>query len=201
MNTITIKNFDDYANKLLIFAQHGKRIDGTRELSPAVIEMNQDAIESVVTGWLKMNGIAEIDFGYVMDEFKEFMKGRRDFTEIEGSEYIASDYDIVNRKFSYYSFERDSRTQYTGRRQFNYHFNEKLCLHGMQIFEDLGTMILNFRSCDYLKKFPLDIYMMAKHCRDRGIEVHKFYCIFGSLHCYDNDFRHTMLKLNMYKAK
>jgi hypothetical protein len=73
------------------------------------------------------------------------------------------------------------------RRQFSYQFNENLCMNAMQIFEDRKLMIVYFRSCDYIKKLPLDLYLIKSLIDDYMIKVDKIYCMFGSLHAYDED--------------
>ena len=193
MNTLTIKSVQDYVEKEKNISIHGKKhevgFQKYHELCPCVAEVKTDCIESVAKYFFdKRNPWKHKDrddFLILKTIMNHVIYNREDFTDIPGSEYIGSDYWKVHRAFSFYAHERITDT--VTRRQYSYQFDEKLCMNGMQIFEDQSLMILNFRSCDYIKKFPLDLLFIKILMDDFNVKCDKIYCIFGSLHTYDHD--------------
>lgn len=193
MNTLTIKSWNDFVEKAKIIKVHGTKqqvgFQKYNELCPCVVEVEKNCIEEIAQNTFEKRNTVHNKFGNDWERFKMNMNhviyGREDFTDIPGSEYIGSDYAKVQRAFSFYAHERISDT--VTRRQYSYSFGEKLCMNGIQIFEDQKLAILNFRSCDYIKKFPFDLLFINILLNDYAVKVDKIYCIFGSLHIYDGD--------------
>lgn len=188
MNTISIKSNKDYIKKMSVLKYHGvpHDIDGFiyRELCPCTVEIDLDCIDEITKNFLKRK-----KFDGTFDEFK--LKFRSviyedgNFRDIENSEYIGKDYKNVRKSFT--KFLVDTIDEKKTRRQFSYQFNEELCMNAMQIFEDRKLMIVYFRSCDYIKKLPLDLYLIKTLVDDYNVHINKIYCMFGSLHAYDED--------------
>ena len=193
MNTITIKTWDDFVNKqktiLLHGKEHNKGMQFYKELCPCVVEIQTDCIRDIAKRFFESRNPWNSPDGNDFCRFETVMNhviyGKEDFTDIPGSEYIGSDYYRVYRCFSFYKHEKIAGI--LTRRQFSYCFDEKLCMNGMQIFEDEKLMILNFRSCDYVKKFPLDLFFIKILLDDYKVDIDKIYCIFGSLHIYKGE--------------
>lgn len=190
MNTITIKSWEDFVNKQRMILLHGKDhnvgMQFYKELCPCVVEVSTNCIHDIARNFFNIKNKNEnIDFNDFVRIMKDVIYKGEDFTEIPGSEYIGSDYEKVKKCFNFYSYERQSGLLI--RRQFSYSFNEKLCMNGMQIFEDEKLMILNFRSCDYVKKLSFDLYFINTLIEDFGLGIDKIYCIFGSLHIYKGE--------------
>lgn len=193
MNTITIKSWEDFVNKQRMILLHGKDhnvgMQFYKELCPCVVEVSTNCIYDIVQKFFDIKNKKNDHCFKKFEEFEHIMKNviynGDDFTEFPGSEYIGSDYEKVRKSFSYYNYEKTCGI--LTRRQFSYSFNEKLCMNGMQIFEDEKLMILNFRSCDYIKKFPFDLYFIKKLLDDFDVNIDKIYCVFGSLHIYKGE--------------
>lgn len=188
MNTISIKTSQDYIKKLSVIKFHGIQHNvnevNYKELCPCTVEIDLDCIDEITKDFLRRN-----KFNGTFDEFKSKFRAviyeDEDFTEIKNSEYIGKDYKNVRKSFT--KFFVDTIDEKKTRRQFSYQFNEDLCMNAMQIFEDRKLMIVYFRSCDYIKKFPLDLYLIKSLVDDYKVHINKIYCMFGSLHAYDED--------------
>lgn len=191
MNIITIKSYEDYVDKKNVIHLHGKEKEvGNQkytELCPCCVEVNFDCInelaKKVYFNRAKTN--SNIKYLSFVNKMNYVIYRQEKFTDIKGSEYFGEDYEKVQRSFSLYvkEFINGLRT----RRQFSYSFGEKLCMNGMQIFEDEGIIILNFRSCDYIKKFPFDLLFIKILIDDYCLNIKKVICNFGSLHVYSGD--------------
>ena len=188
MNTISIKSNQDFIKKISVIKYHGMQheVNGQKykELCPCTIEIDTECINEITKDFLRRK-----KFDGTFDEFKamfrEVIYENESFTEIPGSEYIGLDYENVRKSFANFFVDRINLRK--TRRQFSYQFNENLCMNAMQIFEDRKLMIVYFRSCDYIKKLPLDLYLIKSLIDDYMIKVDKIYCMFGSLHAYDDD--------------
>lgn len=187
MNTLTIKNYKEYVDKQALFKRHGFHVNGTYELSPCVVEIEAKVIDGLADTYLFLNH-KEVGWPKLLAGLMNVTLKGADFTAISGSEYIGKDYKSVLECFNSYKNDKESDKTKEARRRFNYMFNEKLCMYGMQIFEDRGILILNFRSCDYIKKLPFDLLLIYNMVQIYGLNIKKFYCNFGSLHIYEKDF-------------
>lgn len=193
MNTLTIKSWNDFVEKVKMIKIHGTHeqvgFQKYNELCPCVVEVERDCIENIAKNTFEGRNEVHNKFGNDWERFliqmNHVIYGREDFTDIPGSEYIGSDYAKVQRAFSFFAHERISGE--VTRRQYCYNFGEKLCMNGIQFFEDKKLVILNFRSCDYIKKFPFDLLFINILLNDYNVKVDKLYCVFGSLHIYDGD--------------
>ena len=101
--------------------------------------------------------------------------------------YNGYDYKGVLESFIEYCFFEKKGYRNSGRRQHSFSFGEKLCMNGMQIFEDRNMLILNFRSCDAVNKLPYDLSIINSMCDDFELNISRFFCVFGSLHIYNGD--------------
>lgn len=192
MNIIAINSYEDYVNKVNIILRHGKKKEvGDQkytELCPCVIEIKTSCIEKIACEMFdRKNPHNKVNFNY--SHFKYIMKqviyGDIDFNEIPGSDYASRDY--LKEKEAFIKYANDRKSDEVTRRQYLYYFEENSCCNEIQIFEDEKIAIINFRSCDYIKKFPFDVLMFKILMDDFDVKCDKFYCIFGSLHIYDGD--------------
>lgn len=191
MNIITINSYEDYVNKASIIFRHGKKKEvGNQkytELCPCCVEVNFDCINELAKKvyFKKAKTNSDIKYLSFVNKMNYVIYRQEKFTDIKGSEYFGEDYEKVQRSFSLYV--KESINGLRTRRQFSYSFGEKLCMNGMQIFEDEGIIILNFRSCDYIKKFPFDLLFIKILIDDYCLSIKKVICNFGSLHIYSED--------------
>ena len=181
-NILNIKSFEDYKDKIKIFKLHGRRINETYELSPCVVEIKTDCIKDLVK---KSLGYDDFSYYLLFSDMFSCVKEKEIIYINDDVFYNGEDYSGVTKSFDNYLSDKENKTR--TRRQFNYHFNEKLCVHGVQFFEDKKFLIINFRSCDYIKKFPLDVLLFYTLCVNYDIKVDTFYCFFGSLHIYKKE--------------
>lgn len=191
MNIITINSYEDYVSKASIIFRHGKKKEvGNQkytELCPCCVEVNFDCINELAKKvyFKKAKTNSDIKYLSFVNKMNYVVYRQENFTDIKGSEYFGSDYEKVQKSFSLYV--KESINGLRTRRQFSYSFGEKLCMNGMQIFEDEGIIILNFRSCDYIKKFPFDLLFIKILIDDYCLNIKKVICNFGSLHIYSGD--------------
>lgn len=178
-NSLVIKNFNDYNDKKKIFKIHGRDVCNTKELSPCIVEVDVSGIRDIVMKSLNYDDISYSSL--YIDLYSCVISS--EMLWITGEVYYnGEDYSGVVKAFKKYIEDKEIRT----RRQFNYHFDEKLCVHGIQFFEDLNFLVINFRSCDYINKFPIDLLLFKIMCDMYEVDIKKFYCFFGSLHIYNS---------------
>lgn len=188
MNTIVIESIADYANKRKIIEYHGKKynVNGTKykELAPCCVEVKTKCIEAVAKFSLECK-TKKIKYDAFRQTLQNVLHGTEDFTEIKGSDYMAEHYTGDVKAFCDYKNERENKL--VTRRQFMYQLSKRSCMNEIQFFEEEGFIILNFRSCDYIKKFPFDLLLIKILIDEFNIKCDKIYCLIGSLHIYNGD--------------
>lgn len=184
LNQFVINNVENYKYGKYLIRKKGTFIQQTFELSPAVVCVSVNAIEEIVK-YLLERWEVPVEYSHIKQSILEVSMNGIDFKTIKGSEYNALDYRKVKPAFDHYSYERTSFA--VTRRQYSYSFGPMLCMHSLQFFEDYKHAILEFRSCDYIKKFPFDLLLIASMCEAYKLDIEKIYCFIGSLHYYDVD--------------
>ena len=184
LSQFVIDNVENYKYGKHIIREKGTFIQRTFEVSPAVVCVSVKTIEEIVK-YLLERWEVPVEYSRIKQYILEVSTKGIDFKTIRGSEYSALDYRKVKQAFDHYSYERTSFT--VTRRQYSYSFGPKLCMHSIQFFEDYKHAILEFRSCDYIKKFPFDLLLISSMCEAYKLDVEKIYCFIGSLHYYDAD--------------
>lgn len=167
-------------NEILSEVSDGREVEGTVELSPWIRTLSAEEVEEII--------IAHSGSLAAMESFVDdvILLGR-EVQPLENirSKYKGIDYFTVTKKFMSLNNElnRDD-WPYRGRRQHNFNFGEKLCMEGFQYFPDTKMMIVKFRSCDMLNKFPFDAAIMYFMAKKFCVDVKDFCFFFGSAHMY-----------------
>lgn len=184
INLLTLDGIESYKYGKYLIRKNGNFIQQTFELSPVMVCVPINAIEEIVKYLLKRWEVP-VEYSHIKQCILEVSTKGIDFKTIKGSEYSALDYRKVKFAFDHYAYERMSFA--VTRRQYSYSFGPKLCMHSIQFFEDYKHAILEFRSCDYIKKFPFDLLLIASMCDAYRLSIENLYCFIGSLHYYDAD--------------
>ena len=184
LSQFVIDNVENYKYGKHIIREKGEFIQRTFEVSPAVVCVSVNTVEEIVK-YLLERWEVPVEYSRIKQYILEVSTKGIDFKTIKGSEYSAQDYRKVKQAFDHYSYERTSFA--VTRRQYSYSFGPKLCMHSIQFFEDYKHAILEFRSCDYIKKFPFDLLLISSMCEAYKLDIEKLYCFIGSLHYYDAD--------------
>lgn len=179
-----IEDFYSYKDGKQLIRKMGRFVRLTFEVCPATISVSTGAIRTLVEHQLQ-HWEVPLTFDQISLYLLDVALKGIDFKDIKGSEYIGRDYYKLKHVFALYKYERTSFI--VTRRQYAYTFGEKLCMNGIQFFEDNRLCIVNFRSCDYIKKFPFDILLINSLCLHYGFCIDRIFCNFGSLHYYDAD--------------
>lgn len=183
-----INNVNDYKEKRNYIDTLGKEymVNGMtyKELAPCCVEVSKNCIDEVAKYSL-LEKTDKIEYKDFRRTLYKVLYGTENFTEIEGSDYMAEHYVGDLKAFKDYVYERDNK--FATRRQFMYQLSKRSCMNEIQFFEHEGFILLNFRSCDYIKKFPFDLLLIKILIDEFNINCNKFICVFGSLHIYDGD--------------
>lgn len=184
LNQFAIDCVESYRHGKQLIRRRGEFVQRTFEISPALVCVSIDSIDKIVKYLLERWEIP-VEYSLIKQYILEVSMKGIDFKTIKGSEYSALDYRKVKQAFDHYSYERTSFA--VTRRQYSYSFGPKLCMHSIQFFEDYKHAILEFRSCDYIKKFPFDLLLISSMCEKYKFDIEEIYCFFGSLHYYEED--------------
>lgn len=189
MNTIKINNIYDYIKgKEKILTKGNKyEVNNTKytEFLPCFVEVNYDIIEVLASHILFIRSNNTIQYHDFKNKLNGVLHDKCDFLDIEGSDYKADHYVGDIKAFNEYIKDK-KENKYT-RRQFIYQLSKRSCMNEIQFFEEEKTVILNFRSCDYIKKFIFDLLLMKILLDEYKIKCDRICCFIGSLHIYDGD--------------
>lgn len=166
-------------NDILSEVSDGREVEGTVELSPWIRILSAEEIEEII---ISHSGSLAAMESFVDDVI---LLGREvQPLDNPKSFYCGKDYFSVCNRFMYLNQELRMESPYKGRRQHNFNFGEKLCMEGFQYFPDTKMMIVKFRSCDMLNKFPFDAAIMYFISKKFCVDVKDFCFFFGSAHMY-----------------
>ena len=180
----TIEDFGSYLHGKNLIRNNGEFVRLTFEVAPATVSVSFSAIEEIIKRQLEHWQVS-LSYDQIVERILAVACEGINFRDIKGSEYIGDDYRRLRQVFDMYKYERTSFA--VTRRQYSYVFGEKLCMYSIQFFEDYKRVIVNFRSCDYIKKFPFDLLMVKALCELYKFDITRIFCNFGSLHYYDAD--------------
>lgn len=170
-----ISSKNDFKYLINYIKETGHKIEGTTERNFISLVVVRKAIDEIVEYKAK-EGLEKLLFN----------EENFDMYDNPKTWYNANDYSGIRSAFNSYEWEKNGEG-YDGRRQHSFCFGEKLCMNGIQFFEDQKMLILTFRSCDAVNKLPFDLELINIMCEVYELDIERFYCIFGSLHIYDGD--------------